>query len=198
MNQEDGRLDQADIEKCAQIESLLRNDVAQVMRLPRMLGLLHEDIRKIAHRTRMSIRASDTLSTTALMSEVYLKLQNYPLPKFNDRNHFFALIARSARQVIIDYARERKALKRGGGISLESINEESEWTQGIEEADQVLRLNNALERLEKSRPRLARVVMLRYFGGLSDSEIGDLCGVDGSTVRRDWQKASAWLYNDMR
>jgi RNA polymerase sigma factor (TIGR02999 family) len=177
---------------------LVRSSESSAAGLSALITLLQEDVRRIAHLSRISLRAGDTVSTTALVNELYLKLQQKPLADFTDKRHFLAISVRAMRQVLIDYARVRSAEKRGGGMAVESLADRAEAANDASEAQKMLDLNEALDRLEAIRPRHAQVVHLRYFAGLNDDEIAELLDLDASTVRRDWLKARAWLFDKLR
>lgn len=168
---------------------------AAVAASPRNLsGLMTElqaELRQVARSQRRRNAAAETLSTTALVNEAFLKFSASPdLFDGVDRQHFLAIAARAMRHIIVNYARDRHAQKRGGGAIVESLDEHDV----AQDFDAVLELNDALEQLERVRPRLAQVVQLRWFGGLAEAEIADVLEVDVSTVQRDWIKARGWLY----
>jgi RNA polymerase sigma factor (TIGR02999 family) len=182
----------------AQIVDLLsRNSAQKPGTLERLLTLLQQDIRRIAHRARINFYPGETVSTTVLINEAWLKLQRQPLPQFNDRQHFFGIVARAMRQILIDYVRTRQTEKRGGDLPLMPSDQPLETVVDHRANDSFLELSDALDRLEAARPRLARVVYLRYYMGLTDAEIGSVLDIEESTVRRDWLKARAWLYDKM-
>jgi RNA polymerase sigma factor (TIGR02999 family) len=166
--------------------------------LKQLMIELQGELRQIAHRQRRHNTAGETLSTTALVNEAYLKFSKSPdLFAGIDREHFLAIAARAMRNILINYARDRVAQKRGGAdVRFETLGEGGVGDD-FAEATRILELNDALERLERIRPRLAQVVQLRYFAGLSEAETGEVFGVDVSTVRRDWIKARGWLYGKL-
>lgn len=182
----------------AEVTSLLRELAAgHADRLPLLIARTQGDLRRIAHRQRLSLHAGETLSTTALVNEAFLKFARNGLPTLENRRHFYNAAAQAMRHVLVDYARERVAHKRGGGAvaaSLSQLDREAQ-TAAVDDAAQLLELDDALTRLEAVRPRLAQVVYLRYFAGLDDREIGALLDIEESTVRRDWLKARGWLYH---
>lgn len=156
---------------------------------------MQAELRQIAHRQRRRGAVGETLSTTALVNEAYLKFASSPeLFGRIDRNHFLAIAARAMRNIVINHARDRVAQKRGGGVVHETLGDVDALDADFAEAARLLELNDALERLEQVRPRLAQVVQLRYFAGLSEDETGEVLDLDRSTVRRDWLKARGWLY----
>jgi len=150
------------------------------------------DLRRIAHSERVTLNASPTLSTTALISEAYLKFMQSGTG-FVDRRHFFATASKAMRQILLDYARAQVAQKRGAGSAHESLDTALDTPASDLKIDELLAVDTALVQLRTVLPRAARVVELRYFGGLDDREVGDVLGVEESTVRRDWLKARAWL-----
>ena len=136
--------------------------------LARLMTELQGELRQIARSQRRRNAAAETLSTTALVNEAYLKFSSSPdLFAEVDRQHFLAIAARAMRHIIVNYARDRLALKRGGGAAAESLDDHDV----AEDFGAVLELNDALEQLERVRPRLAQVVQLRYFGGLAEAEV---------------------------
>jgi RNA polymerase sigma factor (TIGR02999 family) len=162
--------------------------------LDALMAAAQRDLRQIAHRERMLVGGGETLSTTALVNEAYLKLSAGQLPSAMDRRLFFGIAARAMRQILVDHARAASAAKRGGGAKHESLAAAEQQPAELARADEVLALDDALGALERANTRAAEVVQLRYFAGLGDAEIGRLLGIDESTVRRDWVKARGWLF----
>jgi RNA polymerase sigma factor (TIGR02999 family) len=165
----------------------------------RLLPLVYEHLRSVARaqlRREARHRAGmHTLSTTALVHEAYFKLADVSRLDVQDRAQFLAVAARAMRQVLVDHARRFRAEKRGGGavhLDLDAAEVAVE-----ERADVLVALDESLARLTKLSPRLAQVVELRFFGGLTEEEAAQVLGVTDRTVRRDWVKARAWLYTDM-
>jgi RNA polymerase sigma factor (TIGR02999 family) len=158
----------------------------------RLVPLVYEDLRRIAHR-RMSLeRADHTLNTTAVVHEAYLKLVDQATATWRDRAHFFAVAARVIRHLLIDYARERSALKRGDGAIRLPLDER---LQGEEPPTvELLALDEALTRLGEMDERLERVVECRFFGGMSMKETAETMGTSLRTAERDWQRARTYLY----
>lgn len=159
-----------------------------------LIRTAQRDLRRIAHGERMAMGGSETLSTTALVNEAYLRLSRSRLPADVDRRLFFGAAARVMRQVLVDHARATQAQKRGGGLLHESLSAAAGVPAPEALADDMLALDQALDGLALANARAAEVVGLRYFAGLDDTEIAGLLGVDESTVRRDWIKARGWLY----
>lgn len=181
-----------EIEISQRLESLIDG---RDVDLSQLMTDLQGELRQIARHRRRRGGAGETLSTTALVNEAYLKFAASPeLFGGIERGHFLAIAANAMRNIVINHARDRVAQKRGGGVRHETLGSIGLAGADVAEAHQLLELNDALERLEKVRPRLARVVQLRYFAGLSEEETGQVLEIDRSTVRRDWLKARGWLY----
>ena len=159
--------------------------------LDRLVPLLYDELRAIAHR-QLGVRGrGGTLSTTELVHEAYLKLVDQSHAEWRDRAHFLALASVAMRHVLVDRAKARAALKRGGGRRQVSFDEARVGQEGQPEA--LLQLDEALERLAAAEPRLARVVECRFFGGLTEEEIAEVLAVTVRTVQRDWAKARMLL-----
>lgn len=159
-------------------------------------ALVYAELKRLAGRQRARRRPGETLSTTVLVHEVFLKLSAGGTLAIRDREHFFALAARAMRQILVDGARARAAEKRGGGAIAVELEEGDAAVAAI--ADDVVALDRALSRLEAVDERLARLVEARFFAGLTDGEIAELLGRNERTVRRDWEKARAFLLRDLR
>jgi RNA polymerase sigma factor (TIGR02999 family) len=158
-----------------------------------LLPLMYEDLRRIARRERLRVRAGGTLQTTALVHEAYLKLQN--MADFNDREHLLRASALAMRHILVNHARDRMARKRGGGVPDIALDDAPEVGAVPDEA--ILEINEALERLAGFSPRLAQVVECRFFAGYDDVETAAALGLTDRTVRRDWVKARAWLRREL-
>lgn len=158
--------------------------------LTEAMAEIYGELRRLARRQLSRFGSSPTLSTTALVHEAYLKLRGLRTG-WHDRRHLLALGARAMRQVIVDYARERRAQKRGGGQA--PLQLESDLAAADCEAARVLELNDALSRLATIEVRLVRVVECRFFGGLSEEETAEALDVSVRTVQRDWSRAREWL-----
>ncbi|MFO1496594.1 MAG: ECF-type sigma factor [Lysobacterales bacterium] len=177
-----------------QVSSLLRAAAPSAPEAwARWMREAQADLRRVAHAERVAMRAGETLSTTALVHEAYLRFAQSS-PRFVDRKHFFATAARAMRQILVDYLRQQRAQKRGGGAVHGSLDEAQALAADQPFGVDLLILDSALNALEQALPRPAQVVHLRFFAGLDDREIGEILGVDESTVRRDWAKARGWLY----
>jgi len=159
--------------------------------LDRLMPVVYEHLRQIARRQLAVRERGGTLSTTGLVHEAYLKLVDQSRVAWRDRGHFFALASVAMRHVLVDRAKARLAQKRGG--ELRRVTLEDEHLDADDQADLVLELNDALDRLAAVEPRLARVVECRFFGGLSDDETAEVLEVNKRTVQRDWVKARMLL-----
>ncbi len=164
--------------------------------MDRLLPVVYEELREMAHRQRIRERGSLTLNTTALVHEAYLKLVDQTKITKKGRAYFFAAAARSMRQVLVDYARRRKAEKRGGGQKPLDLDEQQIAVDAF--AVEIVDLDDALERLAALNPRHAGVVECRFFGGLTIEETAAALGVSSRTVKYDWALARAWLYDALR
>jgi len=162
--------------------------------LDQLLPLVYDEIRRIAHEALRRERRDHTLTTTALVHEAYLRLMDRRVGP-NERVRFFAVAVTAVRRVLIDYARQRSALKRGGGQPALSLEESLVADGGTSEM--LLALDDALNRLGALNPRLAYVVDCRFFGGLTEEETAEVLRVTPRTVRRDWVKAKGWLYREL-
>jgi RNA polymerase sigma factor (TIGR02999 family) len=165
----------------------------------RLYSELYGELRLIARRMRRRAGAPSTLSTTAVVHESYLKLVGAAGLDFADRAHFLNTAARAMRQILLDGARRRLARKRGGGADESDLDDVGELAIPHLEVppEDLLALGDALVALERVDERLARVVELRYFAGLSEEESAEALGVTDRTVRRDWRKARAFLLAEL-
>ena len=163
--------------------------------LDRLLPMVYSELHGIAARQMRHERADHTLNATALVHEVYLKLMDQNQVSWQNRAHFYAIAARAMRQVLISYARKHNAEKRGGGAP-NTLLDGKEIALG-ERADELLALDEALTRLAGFDERLAQVVEYRFFGGLTIEETAAVLDVSTMTVKRDWNKAKAWLYREL-
>jgi len=155
-------------------------------------SLLYDDLRRLARSRLRQHRTMTLLDTTSLLHESFLKLVGNPALPVEDRHHFFAYAARVMRSVIVDFARARMAERHGGQAERVTLDTELGDKLAAPEND-VLRVHEALEVLAQADERLAQVVEMRYFGGLTEAEVAEVLGVSERTVRRDWEKARLLL-----
>jgi RNA polymerase sigma factor (TIGR02999 family) len=155
---------------------------------------LYSELRSMAHRERRRAGNPQTLQTTALINEAYLKL--HQSDGWSSREHFLGTAATAMRHILIDAARARMSLKRGEGVRAVELDEARDAAATSDE--ELIRVDEALAELAKLDPRLARVVECRFFAGYSEAETGKILGVSERTVRRDWLQAKAWLYRSLQ
>jgi RNA polymerase sigma-70 factor (ECF subfamily) len=181
--------------------SLLQQEVTQLLKdwsggdegaLGKLIPLVQPELHRIAQRYMSRERAGHTLQTTALLNEAYLQLVDDPTRDWQNRTHFVAAAAQLMRRVIVDYARERRSLKRGGGALKVPLDEAALVTE--RRSEELLALDEALEKLAVQDPRQSQIVELRYFGGLTVEETAAFLKLSQRTVKREWRMAKAWLY----
>ena len=161
-----------------------------------LLKLVYAELHRQAHRYMLKERVGHTLQTTALVHEAYLKLVDQNSVGWESRSHFFAIAATMMRRILIDYAKAKHRVRRGGVQS--DLPLEDALTISVSETDfDLLALDEALNRLAAKETQLAKVVELRFFGGLDVVETAEVLGVSESTVKRDWRMAKAWLRRDL-
>src|SRR5215469_4399137 len=163
--------------------------------LARLIPVVHGELRRIAGRRMPGESSGVTLQPTALVNELYLKLVDTTGVSFRDRTQFFGLAAQMMRRILVDAARARGASKRGGALAKMPLDER--FFAAPEKDREIVALDDALNALAKEDARKARVVELRFFGGLGIEETGEVLGVSVQTVRRDWNFAQAWLMRAM-
>ena len=151
---------------------------------------------QMARTQRRKRGGGDTLKTTELVHEAYIKLERLQKEAWEDRGHFFAVAATAMRQIIYDHARHRMAEKRGG--DQQKVELEEDHLVDAKEAEEMISLHGALEKLEAIEPRMARVVECRFFGGLSVKQTAEALAISPATVKRDYKDALSWLYQEMR
>jgi RNA polymerase sigma factor (TIGR02999 family) len=171
--------------------------------LDELYSLVYSELRVLAHRQRRRWDASGTLNTTALVHEAYLKLVKQRRIHLETRGHFFALAATAIRHIVSNYARDRQARKRGRGVQTVSLTELGTDALGElrvteEQADLLIAIDEALNRLERVSPRQRGIVECRFFGGMSVEETAAAIGISPRTVKRDWTLAQAWLQREMQ
>ncbi|HSJ06559.1 MAG TPA: sigma-70 family RNA polymerase sigma factor [Longimicrobiales bacterium] len=159
--------------------------------LDRLVPLMYDRLRRIAHDRLADEESSPVLDTTTLVHEAYLKLVDLREARFRDRAHFLAMASRIMRRLLVDYARERRAVKRGGGVPLVELHEAQDAAAPRVEA--IMELDAALVRLATVDSRQSQILEQRYFGGLSLEETAEVIGVSLATVKRDLRFARAWL-----
>ena len=166
-----------------------------------LFALLYNELREIAHRQRRRWQGDDTLQTTALVHEAFLKLVDQDRIAAESRAHFLGVAARAMRHILCNYARDQRAQKRGGGIAHVVLHEASAAAGSSnvppEPMGVLVALDEALRRLERVDPRQSKVVECRFFGGLTIEETAGALDVSPRTVKRDWAMAQAWLHREM-
>jgi RNA polymerase sigma factor (TIGR02999 family) len=164
--------------------------------LAELTPLVYEELRRLAHHYMEGERSDHTLQTTALVNEAYLRLADQTNPNWQSRAHFFAVAARAMRGILVNYAKSNQAQKRGGGAARIELDEAAILSP--EQSKEIVDLHEALERLATLNSRKARVVELKYFGGLNHDEIAEVMKISTVTVRRDWMFAKTWLYDELQ
>jgi len=160
-----------------------------------LIAVVYKELRRLAAHYLKAERPDHTLQPTALVHELYIKLFSAEPIAWHNRGHFLAVAARQIRHLVIDYARGQRAQKRGGAeckFSLADVPEVEVVTDG-----RILDLDRALSRLSELDERAAKVVELRYFGGLTEKEVGDVLEISVPTVKRDWEFARSWLLKEL-
>lgn len=171
-----------------------RNGDAQAF--DRLLPLVYDELKRLAAGYLRRERPGHTLQTTALVHEAYLRLVDQTHADWQNRAQFIGVAANLMRRILVDHAREKQATKRGSGALRLSLND---ITGKAKEKDaEVLALNDALTELQTFDPQQSRIVELRYFAGLSIAETAEVVGISPATVKREWNAAKAWLYNQLK
>ena len=163
--------------------------------LERLIPLVYAELRRVASARLRHEAPNHTLQTTALVHEAYVQLAAETGVDWQDRSHFFAICARAMRRILVDYARRRQATKRGGAAP--HVTLEDDMVGAGTPAEIVLAVDRAVERLAAFNPRLARIVECRSFGGMTEEETAHALGVPLRTVQRDWNRARAWLRQEL-
>ncbi|MEO8193418.1 MAG: ECF-type sigma factor [Gemmatimonadales bacterium] len=166
-----------------------------------LFPIVYEELRRLAHRERQRWQGDSTIGTTALVHEAYLKLANTDRLGAKSSIHFRRIAAMAMRQILCNYARDRRALRRGGKVVIQSLDDTGSDSVGVamdSTSDTLADLDDALRRLEEVEPRLSHVVECRFFGGLELQETAEALGVSVATVKRDWSLARAWLYRELQ
>ena len=164
--------------------------------LDRLVPLVHDELHRLAHRYMLRERAGHTLQTTALLNEAYIRLVDAGNVDWQNRAHFFAISANLMRRILVDFARSRGYQKRGGSVV--KIEFDDARIPSSRRGAELIALDDALTALAQLDPREARVVELRFFGGLSEEETAEVLGVSSRTVKRDWAMARAWLTRELK
>jgi RNA polymerase sigma factor (TIGR02999 family) len=163
--------------------------------MEKLLPIVHEELHRLAHRHMQRESPGHILQTTALINEVYLRLVDAREQRWQNKTHFYGICAHLMRQILVDYARSRNRLKRGGHAAQVPLEDAIELTS--ERPTDLVALDDALNALADVDSRKSRVVELRFFGGLSVGETAELLSVSPETVMRDWSWAKAWLYREL-
>lgn len=175
------------------LSALTRGDDGAASKL---IPVVYNELRRLAGSYMRRERVDHTLQATALVHEAYVKLIEQRSVNWQSRAHFFGVAAQLMRRILIDYARGHSRQKRGG--EQKKVSLEDAFVFDEQRADELLAVDESLKRLAEMDPRQARVVELRFFGGLSVEEAAEVLGVSAKTVKRDWSVAKAWLYADLK
>lgn len=163
--------------------------------LEELAPLVHSELHRLAHRYLRRERPGHTLQTSALVNEAYVRLIDWKNVRWQNRAHFFAVSAQLMRRILVDFARDRRYLKRGGGALRVSLGEAAALP--VEQGADLVALDGALAALAEVDPRKAQVVEMRFFGGLTVEEVAEVLGVSKETVMRDWRLAKVWLLREL-
>jgi RNA polymerase sigma factor (TIGR02999 family) len=163
--------------------------------LNRLIPLVYQELRQLAHHYMRRERRGHTLQTTALVNEAYLRLVDHKGIRWQNRAHFYAVAAQAMRRILVDHARSRNYAKRGGDVKMIQLEEAAAVVQ--KQAADLVALDEALSELAAIDPRKSQIVEMRYFGGMSVEETAEVLGVSPVTVMRDWSTAKAWLLRAM-
>ena len=167
----------------------------------RLFPLVYSELKERAHAQRRRWQGDETMNTTALIHEAYLKLAAADEPDWQSRAHFLAVSARAMRRILIDYARIKRAEKRGGDraqVTLDEMNLDSGPDLSTERAEALLALDTSLKKLREQDERQSRIVECRFFGGMTIPDTAAVLGISPATVKRGWAMAQGWLYRDMQ
>lgn len=160
-----------------------------------LMPYIYNELYALAQAQRQRYNSGETLNTTALVHEAYLKMVDHSDQNWEARSHFYSVAAKAMRSILVDHAKKHKAAKRGGGQKPVTYNEELIGSD--EMAEKILGLNEALSRLEKIAGRQSKVIELRFFCGFTIEETSKIMGISSATVKRDWNLARSWLYQQM-
>ena len=162
----------------------------------KLMPVVYSELKRVARAYMRRERPGHTLQTTALVHEAYLRLVRQENVRWQGRSHFFGIAAQLMRRILIDHARGHLREKRGGAVVALHLDEALVFSP--EHSQELVRLDEALDRLAKLDPRQSRIVELRFFGGLSVEETAEYLGISPKTVKRDWAVAKAWLHAEVR
>lgn len=163
--------------------------------LDKLMPLVYEELRRQAARYLRQERPGHTLQTTALIHEAYLRLIDQRKTKWENRAHFYGIAAQMMRRILVDHARTRGRLKRGGSSIRVSMSQAVALAEGPNL--DIVAIEEALKRLEELDPHQSRIVELRFFSGLTVEETAEILGISAATVKREWRVAKAWLYREI-
>lgn len=163
--------------------------------LDALIPLVYQELHRLAHRALAKNSGNNTVQTTALVHEAYLRLVNVKHVNWQDRVHFFAVSANLMRNILVDFARNRLSQKRGGDAAHVELDEGLNFSLG--KSQDLVALDDVLTELAKLDERQSRIVELKFFGGLTEDEISEVLKISPATVRRDWKVARAWLYREL-
>lgn len=161
----------------------------------RLVPMVYAELHRLAHHYMKRERADHTLQTTALVNEAYVRLVDQKKTRWQNRAQFFGICAELMRRILVDYARQQQYQKRGGGAQKVPLDDTAQIAE--EKTADLVALDEALTNLAKFDPRKARVVELRFFGGLNVDETAEVMGIHPNTVVRDWSAARSWLYTQV-
>jgi RNA polymerase sigma factor (TIGR02999 family) len=183
-------------EKPEKLTQLLNSASENSESIDKIWPHVYDELRSLAHNELRRERKGHTLDTTSLVHEAYLKLIKHPPEgEWDGRHHFFGIAARAMRQILVNYAKKKSRKKRGGKKTPLQFEEGIYLTE--EKADEIVALDEALEKLEKINERQARVIECRYFAGYNIEETASILDISPATVKRDWTIAKAWLFNQI-
>jgi RNA polymerase sigma-70 factor, ECF subfamily len=163
--------------------------------LDKLTPLVYDELHRLAHKYIRRERPGHTLQTTALVNEAYVRLVDQISVDWQNRAHFFGVAAQVMRHILVDYARQQTAAKRGG--EFHKLNFDDGLIVSRERAAELIALDDALKALSELYPRPGKVVELRYFGGLNNKEASEILNISETTIERDWRFAKAWLFREL-
>lgn len=171
-------------------------DGEQPAGLEEIIPIVYAELHRQAHNYLRREYDNKTLQTTELLNEAYIKLRAQKNLRIESRSHFFAIASNLMRQILVDYARKKHRIKRGGAKDELPLDDALYVPENEPDID-LVNLDEALRRLEKMDPQQAKIVELKYFGGLSIPETAEIVGISPATVKREWKIARAWLFNEL-